>query len=117
MFGGDSPADIKSLTEGGYEILRCNFSIEQGFQKNGKVSTRVYTSAIEVVLSQFPTKELLEWGINARNYKDGMIVLLDAENIPLEKIIFKNAACARLELNYIKTGKSYASVNMMTRTK
>jgi hypothetical protein len=113
VLGGDSPADIKSLTEGGYEILKCDFSIEQGIQKNGKVSTRVFTSAIEVILSQFPTEELLQWGINTRSYKDGMIVLLDAENAPIEKIIFKHAACTRLELDFIQKGESYTSVNMM----
>ena len=109
---GDSPADIQSLESRGYELLKCNFTIEQGIQMNGKVTTRVYVSAIEVTLSQFPTKELLEWGINARNYKDGMIVLLDAENIPIEKIIFKKAACTKLVLDYIKKGESYTSVNM-----
>jgi hypothetical protein len=113
MLGGDSPADIRSLTKGGYEILDCRFSLEQGMHKEGKVSTRVYASAVEIVLSQFPTDEILEWGIKNRKYKDGMIVLLDANNIPVEKIIFKNAACTRLMLSYIQTGKSYASVKMM----
>ena len=110
---GEGTADIKSLINSGYEILRCCFSLEQGTQRNCKVSSRVYTSAIEVVLSQFPSKEILEWGMGNRKYIDGMIVLLDAENIPLEKIIFRNAACTRLELDYIQKGESYTSVNMM----
>ena len=113
MLGGDSSADIRSLENEGYEILKCSFSLEQGTQMNAKVSTRVYVIAIEVTLSQFPKKELLEWGINARNYKDGMIVLLDAENVSVEKIIFKNAACIRLELDYIQQGASYTSIHMM----
>jgi hypothetical protein len=42
IIGGGSPADIKSLISGGYEILDCNFDFHQGIDRKGKATTRVY---------------------------------------------------------------------------
>lgn len=96
----------------GYEILTCSFSIQQGGDRSGKATTRVFTSSIEVVLSQFPSIELLEWGLQSRKYLDGIIVVLNDENIPIEKIIFKNAACTKFEIDYIHPDKSYVSTKI-----
>ncbi|MDR1222182.1 MAG: type VI secretion system needle protein Hcp [Tannerella sp.] len=112
ILGGESPADIKSLTEGGYEISDCRFPIEQGVDYTGKVTTRVYFGRINIILSQLPPKEIIEWGINSRRYHDGAIVVLDANNIPLEKVIFKNAACIRFKMNYTEYGDSYITTEI-----
>jgi hypothetical protein len=112
MLGGDSPADIKSLVSGGYELLNCKFEMNQGVKPNGRVNTRVYAGSLDIVMAQFPPKDIVEWGIESRVYKDGMIVILDADNVPVEKIIFQHAACIRMELDYIRTGRSYASVKL-----
>ena len=36
ILGGDSPADILSLTEGGYEISNYTYSFEQGMMLKEK---------------------------------------------------------------------------------
>jgi hypothetical protein len=51
-----------------------------------------------------PRNELIEWGMKSRKYKDGMIVVLDANNIPVEKVFFQNAACVKFGINYTLTG-------------
>ncbi len=105
---GDGAADILSLIKGGYEILDCHFSFEQGIDERGKATTRVHGGTIQVTLSQLPPQQIIEWGLQSRKYHDGVIVVLDAENIPLEKILFQNAACINMDLNYTQKGDGYA---------
>ena len=112
MIGGGA-ADIKSLISGGYEIAKCNFTFQQGLDDKGHVSTRVYSGTIHVVLPQLPPKDILEWAVQSRKYHDGMIVLVDNENIPLEKIFFKNAACIGIEVEYTYQGSSYSTTSIV----
>jgi hypothetical protein len=112
MIGGNSPADIKSLISEGYEILDLRFGFKQGIGANGKATTAVHSDVINVVLSQLPSKQIIEWALNSRKYTDGMIVTLDANNVPLEKIIFQNATCTHLKIDFLQTGTSYLTVKM-----
>jgi hypothetical protein len=116
MMGGGSPADLKSLVSGGYEILDCNFDFRQGIDRNGKATTRVYSGTLNVKLSQLPRKELIEWALDSRKYSDGVIVMLDANNIPVEKIIFKNATCINFGINYTLKGDSYTCTRLIIQT-
>ncbi|GHV52092.1 hypothetical protein FACS1894181_14880 [Bacteroidia bacterium] len=59
MIGGGA-ADIKSLTNGGYEILDCNFEFQQGIDDKGKATTRVYGGTINLTISQLPSKDIIE---------------------------------------------------------
>ena len=105
---GGGAADIVSLTQGGYEIMDCSFAFDQGIDERGKATTRVHGGIIQVTLSQLPPKPIIEWGLQSRKYNSGMIVLLDAENLPLEKVLFHNAACTDFGVNYTQKGDSYA---------
>lgn len=109
---GGGAADIVSLIKGGHEILNCNFSFQQGVDDRGKATTRVHGGTIDVTVSQLPSPDILEWGMKSRSYKDGVIVVLDAENMPVEKIVFENAACVDFEVDYTRSGDSYASTRM-----
>jgi len=109
---GGGAADIMSLIKGGHEILDCNFAFEQGVDERGKATTRVHAGTIQVTLSQLPPQQVIEWALQSRKYNDGIIVLLDAENIPLEKIIFQNTACVAMDLNYTQKGDSYATTKL-----
>ena len=113
MLGGDAPADIKSLTEGGYEISDCRFSFEQGLDDKGKVSTRVYFGIIRITLHQLPHKEIIEWSINPRKYYDGAIIALDADNNPIEKVLFQNTACVNFKLYHTQHGDSYTITELV----
>jgi hypothetical protein len=115
MIGGDTPADIKSLTEGGYEILDCNFDFRQGIDRFGKATTRVYSGTLQVKLSQLPRKDLIDWALNSRKYSDGVVVLLDAENMPLEKVIFKHATCINFGIGYTLKGDSYTCTKLVVQ--
>jgi hypothetical protein len=112
---GGGGADIMSLISEGYEILDCNFAFEQGIDERGKATTRVHGGTIQVTLSQLPPMPIIEWALQSRKYNEGMIVILDAENIPLEKVLFQNAACVGFDLNYSRKGESYAATKLTLR--
>jgi hypothetical protein len=112
MIGGGS-ADVMSLIKGGYEIKECRFAFEQGIDNKGRASTRVYGGTLYITLPQLPPQDIIEWALQSRKYSDGVVVMLDAENIPLEKILFENATCIDLEINYTQSGDSYVSSKLI----
>jgi hypothetical protein len=113
MIGGDSAADILSLIEGGYEILDCSFTFQQQTDHKGKATTRVFGGSIDILLSQLPPQNIIEWGMNSRKYNDGAIIMVDDENIPIRKIFFKNAACTHFEINHLQTGTGYSATRLL----
>jgi hypothetical protein len=113
VLGDGGISNILSLINGGYEILDCNYSFNQGVDRKGKATTRVHGGTIGLTLSQLPPQPIIEWGMLPRKYLDGAIMILDAENIPLEKILFKQAACVDMEINYTQTGNSYANTKLI----
>lgn len=113
ILGADSPADILSLLKGGLEVSDFSFSFQQGVDDRGKVTTRVYAGTISLTLSQLPNQTITEWSLNSRKKLSGMVVMLNDENIPIEKIIFENGVCTYLDISYTQTGKSYISTKIM----
>jgi hypothetical protein len=116
MLGGDSPADILSLIKGGYEILDCHFSFDQAVDDKGKAATRVHSGVLQITLSQLPPLTVIEWALNSRKYTDGVIVMLDANNVPVEKIFFQNATCTSFKINYTQKGDSYCATRLIVQS-
>lgn len=112
VLGGDA-ADIVSLTKGGLELADCNYGFSQGIDDRGKATTRVHGGTIRVTLPQLPPNQIIEWALQSRNYKDGMIVVLDAENMPAKKVVFENAACVGFDIDCTQKGDSYASTRLV----
>jgi len=112
MMGGGA-ADIKSLIQGGYEILDCHFAFQQGIDQKGKATTKVQSGTMQITLSQLPPKDILNWALEPRKFMDGMIVLVDEENIPIEKILFKKANCVNLDIDYTLKGNSYTFTKLI----
>lgn len=113
MIGDTSAADIISLIKGGPEVIDCNFDFHQNVDNKGKATTRTQSGTLNLTISQLPPQNIIEWALNSRKYTDGVVVVLDAENIPLEKIFFKNATCVNMEINYTQKGESYASTKLI----
>lgn len=105
---GSDASDLMSLMKGGYELLESEFYFEQGIDDKGKVSTRTFGGTIFAVIPQLPPDAIIEWGLKARDFKDGMLVTLNNENLPVEKVVFQHAACIELDVDYKQTGDSYA---------
>lgn len=113
MLGSAGGSNILDLMKGGLEILDCNFSFQQGIDNKGKATTDVHGGIISLLLQQLPPKEIIEWALNSRKYLDGSIILLDGENLPVEKIIFSNTACVGMGISYTQGGNSYACTRLV----
>ena len=114
--GSDSAADIKSLINGGYEVLDCNFSFQQAIDRTGRATTRVYSGTLDVKLSELPKNDLIEWALDSRKYMDGIIIVLDPDNVPLEKVFFKNATCINFGIDYTLKGDSYTCTKLVVQS-
>ena len=116
VIGGGS-ADLLSLIKGGHEVANLEISFEQGISDDGKVQTEVVGGAIHLVLPKLPGDDLILWGVKSKEYRDGMIVSLDDENLPVSKIIFKRAACVGFQIAYKRAGSAYSSTMMTIQAK
>lgn len=115
LLGEYTGANFVTLAREGYELINTEFSLEQGIDTKGEPSTSVYGGTISIILPTFPSKELSAWMLNSRSYKQGAIVSLDNQNIPQDKIFFKNAACVRMSTVYARKGKSLFSTTLVIR--
>jgi hypothetical protein len=113
ILGSVVATDILSLMKGGYEVEYCNFSFNQAIDNKGKATTKVQGGTMSITLSQLPPQPVIEWGMKSRKLVDGVIVTLDTNNLPMEKIFFKQAACVNLEVNYTQTGDSYTETKIV----
>lgn len=110
---GDGSVDILSLTKGGYEVMDFEYSFNQPINRKGRVSGKVQGGTITMVIPQAPPLPLITWGIKSREYLDGIVVTLDANNMPLEKLFFKQGACIHFEMNYTQAGTSYTETKIV----
>lgn len=110
---GDSPSDILNLLKGGLEISNCSFSFTQDMDINGKATSKVNGGVIEITIPQLPPPSIVDWAIDSRQYKNGSIIMLSSENIPIEKVFFENAACIDFEIEYAFSGKDYTTTKFI----
>lgn len=113
--GDFSGTDFLSLTQTGYELANCNYVFQQGIDEKGKASTEVYGGSISLTLPMLPPVVIVEWALNSWKYKNGVVVVLDDENMTQEKIMFENAACVSLDIDYTQKGKSYVFTRVEIR--
>ena len=105
--------DIMSLLRDDYEVANCEFSFQQGVDDQGKPSTRVFGGTISLIIPMIPSNEIIDWALNSYRYKDGTIIILDADNVPVNKIFFKRATCINMTFAYSQKGKSYSTTNIV----
>lgn len=100
-------SSITGLYKGSYELENCRFSFSQGVDGNGKPQTEVHVGTINLTYAGLPQQDLLRWMLGSTKYEDGVIVVCDSNNEPLEKVFFEQAACVGLEIDYAQQGKGY----------
>ena len=104
--GDFTGTDFMSLIKSGYELESFDFGFQQGVDDTGKASTEVYGGTLALTLPMLPPKPIIEWGLDSHKYQKGVIVTLNDENAPVEKIFFENAACIDLSIDYTQKGES-----------
>lgn len=110
--GTDDNAGFAGLTNDGYELLSFNFAFGQGTDSNGMAQTEVLGGTINLIYPNVPSVEFLKWMSNPEKLEDGAIVVCDADNHPVEKVYFKDAACVGLDINYMERGNGYQTTKL-----
>ena len=125
MFGHKSFLRIGELTDSSisglyhdsYELVNCEFGFSQGVDANGKAQTEVKGGSISVTFANIPKDEMIEWALKSAYLQNGAIVVCDANNEPTEKILFEDAACINLKINYSQKGKSFTTTQMVLQAR
>ena len=105
--------DFSSLVKSGYELDNFEYGFQQGIDNTGKAATEVYGGTLSMTLSMLPPDTIIEWSLNSRKYKNGAIIILNAQNEPQEKLLFENAACVSMSFDYTQKGKSYITTKVV----
>ena len=107
-----SDASIQALYKESYELENCSFGFSQGTNSDGKAQTEVCGGSINATLPGVPPKDIIEWSLKSRKYNDGVVVICDSNDMPLEKINFKDATCIGMEISYSQKGKGYITTKL-----
>lgn len=105
-------ADFGSLVKSGYELDDFEYGFQQGVDDTGKASSEVYGGTLTMTLPMLPPDVIIQWSLNSRLYKKGAIIVLDAHNEPLDRLLFENAACVNLSFDYVLKGKGYITTKI-----
>lgn len=111
--GDFTSLDFTTLTKTGYELADCEYFFEQGIDYSGKASTGVFGGTIAVTLQTLPSQEIIDWAIRSTKYNKGAVIILDEMNDPHEKVLFENAACIKMKINYALQGTAYITTDIV----
>lgn len=106
-------ADFNSLISSGYELDNFEYGFQQGVDDTGKASTEVYGGMLTMTLTMLPPNAVIEWALNSRKYQKGAIIILNEQNEPQHKLLFENAACVSMSVDYTQKGKAYISTKLV----
>lgn len=107
QLGALSDSSISGLYKDSYELENCHFSFNQGTNTDGKPQTDVRGGTLYLTYAGLPQDDMLRWILNSKKYEDGAIVICNDSDEPLEKILFEQAACTGLNIEYTQVGKAY----------
>lgn len=105
-------SSISGLYRDSYELLSCSYAFSQGTDRNGKPQTDVKGGTIDVIYPNVPPAEFMRWMLKSGKLENGAIVICDANDMPLQKILFEEGACVALDVDYSQQGSSFTSTAM-----
>ena len=122
LFGVSNPiVGLEAILESGgkseYELADFSYEITQKSDATGKPQGDVWAGLINLSLLCLPTTELLEWMLDSRKYKSGVVTVYDMEDLPLQKIIFSCAACVSLDFEYKEMDDNYCRTHLTLSAK
>lgn len=115
--GSLSDSSIRGLLTEGMELDNFSYAFDQAVDIRGKAQGEVHSGTLQLTYPHLPPNEIIDWMLNPRKYKDGVIVLCDMDDVPIQKISFSQAACIGLEINYSEAGNNYVSTSFCLRAK
>lgn len=113
LVGGGQPTS--SLASGGsaeFELSDFSYEITQATDGVGKPQSEVQVGRMNLTFPNLPTNEMLEWMLLSRKYKNGVVVLYDIQEEPVQKITFLRAACVAMSVRYSESDENYCSTDL-----
>jgi hypothetical protein len=105
-------SSISGLYRDSYELLSCNYGFGQEVDRNGKAQSDVQGGTLNLVYPNIPSTEFITWMLKSGKLENGVLVICDANDVPLEKIYFEGAACTQMEVGYVQRGKGYITTKL-----
>ena len=98
----DRDDESSSITERQeYELQTLEYSINREVSQRGEVSSTARFGILSVISNNFPTRQLVRWILNIRQFYTGYInVRNNKKALPYENISFIKARCTKLSLHY-----------------
>ncbi|MFK8274590.1 type VI secretion system tube protein TssD [Capnocytophaga cynodegmi] len=115
--GDTQSLDIGSLLKSGYELSSFSYALEQPTDLKGKAQGEVRGGTLQLTIDSIPSNEIIEWMLNPRRYREGVITTLGEDNASIMRIFFKKAACTRMQMKYISKGKGFFSLHIQLEAK
>lgn len=110
--GALEDSSINGLYRDSYELLSCEYGFAQGADRNGKAQSEVRGGTINMVYPNVPPPEIVDWMLKSAKVEDGVIVICDSNDVPLEKVYFEKGVCVGMNINYTQEGNSFVTTNI-----
>lgn len=107
--GEFSDASVAGLITSGFELLGCSYSFYQGVDERGRSQTGVRIDGMDIVYDGIPSDDIIRWAVSSRKYYNGVLLLLDANDTPQDKLFFEDGTCVSMKISYISDGEAYIS--------
>ncbi len=105
-------SSISGLYRNSYELLSCSYGFAQAMDRNGKAQSEVQGGTLNLTYCNVPSNELLSWMLKSGKLEDGVLVICDANDVPLEKLYFEGAALTNMEVGFLQKGNSYITTKL-----
>jgi hypothetical protein len=93
-------------------LLSCSYGFAQEMDRNGKAQSEVQGGNLNLTYCNVPSNELLGWMLKSGKLEDGVLVICDANDVPLEKLYFEGAALTNMEVGFLQKGNSYITTKL-----
>lgn len=110
--GNPASTSLMDMYQGSYELSECQYEFRQGIDMKGQTQTEVKGGSFLVTFPGLPSRDMIQWMLNARKYQNGAIAIYDNAGSTLEKVTFEKATCVNMELAYIRQGTIYISTKL-----
>lgn len=99
-------ASVLGLKQSANELIHCSVSFHQGVDYKGQAQTAVRAGDIVLTYDGLPSKEVINWAMTSTKLYNGVLILCDSDEMPIDKIFFEDGACINMSVNYTNEGKS-----------
>ncbi len=96
-----------------YNVLECNYSLDQPIDESNKPIGRPRGGLISMVIESEDDTELFHWMQEPEHTKDGTVTFYKRDTMAVQKILkFTNAYCVKYDEHFIAEGKAPMTITI-----